>query len=300
MRALLRQIGDVGGLLGAQAGLPDEGLRMSTEGVALVGHSFGASTVLSAASAIATAGDEAETEAETETESQTGADPNPNTEVAPSLVEGAAATVGAVVVLDPWISGYNCSTDGVAATPTLALMTQSMMYESNADAVGETLGRVAARGETALFAELAESRHQEVSDFPSMIYFLMRASCMAGALPPRRAFCGTLELVVGFLSCLGAAGDGVCAGAGELAAGRMLLRGTEANEGEELAPPLTATKDGADANECCDVLEGCGTFYLHGGSCAPGLEPRVRALVRAAETGEIARDEAARLRRDRP
>ena len=72
------------------------------------------------------------------------------------------ATVGAVVVLDPWISGYNCSTDGAAAAPTLALTTQSMMYPPNADAVGAVLGRVAAQGQTALFAELADSRHQEV------------------------------------------------------------------------------------------------------------------------------------------
>ena len=293
VRALLRQIGEVGELLGAQVpGLPEEGLRMSTDGVTLVGHSFGASTVLSAASAIAKAAEEddalkrkaavdaalrlededalvnegelcdasgmgcesslatfatafppaaAEAAAETALQAAAEAAAEAAEEAAVqaavqaaaketpelSLVEGAsaaaalaeaeaeaeaeavaeavaeagrdvegavtpAATVGAVVVLDPWISGYNCSTDGAAAVPTLALMTQSMMYEGNADAVGETLGRVAARGETALFAELAESRHQEVSDFPSMIYFLMRASCMAGALPPRRAFCGTL------------------------------------------------------------------------------------------------------------
>merc|ERR1740117_1485732 len=64
VRALLRQIGEIEGLLGAQAGLPDEGLRLSTQGVALVGHSFGASTVLSAASAIAAAGDEARATAE--------------------------------------------------------------------------------------------------------------------------------------------------------------------------------------------------------------------------------------------
>ena len=423
VRALLRQIGEVSELLGAQGGLPDDGLRMSTDGVTLVGHSFGASTVLSAASAIAKAGEEdalkrkaaedaalrleeedalvnegelcdasqmgcesslatfatafppaaAEAAAETalqaaaeaaaevaeeaavqaavqaaakETpelslvegasaaaaalaEAQAEVEAEAGRNVEPSLVEGAltpAATVGAVVVLDPWISGYNCSTDAAAAVPTLALMTQSMMYESNADAVGETLGRVAARGETALFAELAESRHQEVSDFPSMIYFLMRASCMAGALPPRRAFCGTLELVVGFLSCVGAAGDGVNAGAGELAAGRMLLRGNvDANanaaevnegvtEGEERAPseiaPVgdaaflaallargdcapTGSADGADEEGCCDVLEGCGKFYLHGGACAPGLEPRVRTLVRAAEMEEIVRAEAA-------
>lgn len=127
-----------------------------------------------------------------------------------------------------------------------------------------------------------------------MIYFIMRASCMAGALPPRRAFCGTLELVVGFLSCVGAAGGGVNAAAGELAAGRMILSGNmnAAEEGDERAPTTTA-----DADEgCCDVNEGCGKFYLHGGACAPALESRVRKLVRAAEAGEIARDEATRLR----
>ena len=55
----------------------------------------------------------------------------------------------------------------------------------------------------------------------------------------------------------------------------------------------TGTTDGADDEGCCDVLEGCGKFYLHGGACAPGLEPRVRTLVRAAEMEEIVRAEAA-------
>ena len=113
-----------------------------------------------------------------------------------------------------------------------------------------------------------------------MIYFIMRASCMAGALPPRRAFCGTLELVVGFLSCVGAAGGG--AGAGELTAARMLLRG-DATEGEGGRASASDSSPG-------------GKYLFHGGACAPALEPRMRELVRAVEADEIARDEATRLR----
>ena len=157
-----------------QVGLPEGGLHLSTDCVTLVGHSFGASTVLSAASAIAKAGEEARAvadAAESDEAARAAAAPAEANLDAPSLAAAAPeVTVGAVVVLDPWISGYNCSTDGAAAAPTMALMTQSMMYDTNADAVGEVLGRVAARGETALFAELAESRHQEVNDWPMDIH----------------------------------------------------------------------------------------------------------------------------------
>ena len=177
-------------------GLPEGGLRVSTAGVTLVGHSFGASTVLSAAAAIGRAGDavrasaaadaaadgalderalvavsgagtqpgsererESKSESSSATATATASDGTDGLLLAEATPE---ATVGAVVVLDPWISGYNCSTDGAAAAPTLALTTQSMMYPPNADAVGAVLGRVAAQGQTALFAELADSRHQEV------------------------------------------------------------------------------------------------------------------------------------------
>ena len=76
----------------------------------LVGHSFGASTALAAAA---------------------------------RLGEGA---VGAVLGFDPYISGYDASSCGAAAVPTLALMTPTMMPHWNTVPCGESLAAAAAQG----------------------------------------------------------------------------------------------------------------------------------------------------------
>ena len=135
--------------------------------VALVGHSFGASTALRVATEL-------------------------------------GACVKAVVASDPWISGYDVGTHGAAAVPTLALTTQSMMYPANEARVGATLRGVGCDGHApALYAEAVRTRHQEISDYPCLSYAPLRFFCMAGGRKPTEAHTVQARLIVGFLALSG-------------------------------------------------------------------------------------------------
>ena len=172
VRALIRQIGEIeheiereieiGNEIMAEGGAR-RGLPLAKDAVTLVGHSFGASTVLSAAASLETLEKARSTQRsrgdvvasgtndvasglETDETAASFADGTVG-DTKPSGGETAGAmsgvAVGAVVALDPWISGYNVSEEGVAAVPTIALLTPSMMYPQNAEQLTEVLGCVA-------------------------------------------------------------------------------------------------------------------------------------------------------------
>ena len=185
VRGVLERIGEVTAAVAGEEGMArnegvegvevvDAPLRLDTSGgVTLMGHSFGGSTALRTA---------AEIEA-----------------------SGGPIAIRAVVASDPWIAGYNASTHGVTTSPTMALCTQSMMYPPNANAVGGVLEQVSAGGRTiAFYAEASETRHQEVSDYPSLLHPILRFFAMAGARNPHRAHQQQSALIVGFLTLVNA------------------------------------------------------------------------------------------------
>lgn len=169
------------------------GVAVDKSRLSLIGHSFGGSSVL-----------------------RTAAD------IASGRPRGSAGLVRAVVACDPWISGYDETADGVAPVPTLALLTPSMMYPGNERKVGGVMRRLAQSSATALYAEVRDTRHQEISDFPCINHSPLRFFCMAGARPPAEAHALQTSLVAGFLALAGA----LDAPAGsELAAQREVARG---------------------------------------------------------------------------
>ncbi|KAL1520326.1 hypothetical protein AB1Y20_021916 [Prymnesium parvum] len=168
-----------GGLLASTplASLEAEDLSLARDGaVALVGHSFGGGTVLETAAALA--------------------------------AEEGAPVVSACVALDPWLFGCSdallSAPIAAAKVPTLCLMTQSLMFPTNADAIGPAMRNFSRDGGTALWVEAAGTRHQEASDFVLFAYPLIRASFMAGALPGSLSLGRHIAATVGFLSCAGA------------------------------------------------------------------------------------------------
>lgn len=143
-----------------------------SDGVTLMGHSFGASTALNVAAQL-------------------------------EKTEGPNS-VRAVIASDPWIAGYNVSVDGVATAPLLALLTQSMMYPGNDAAVGSVLQAASERGApAALYAECSQTRHQEISDYPSLLHPILRFFCMAGARDPHVTHQQQASVAVGFLALAG-------------------------------------------------------------------------------------------------
>ena len=111
--------------------------------------------------------------------------------------------VRAVVGLDPWMMPV---LDPLSLrVPTLALLTQSLMFPSNASAIRDTLDALRRKADfPALFVEAAETRHQEMSDMASIFYWSLRATTMAGRLSPAEALRRTLDPTVGFLAAVGA------------------------------------------------------------------------------------------------
>ena len=87
--------------------------------------------------------------------------------------------------------------------PTVACLTQSMMYPRNEEKVGEVLRAVAEAEAPALYAEAPEARHQEVSDYPSLSYWPLRLVCMAGHQNPHTSHVQLSSLAVGFLATVG-------------------------------------------------------------------------------------------------
>ena len=64
------------------------------------------------------------------------------------------------VAHDPWIAGYDVGRSGVPKAPVLMIMTQSMMYPSNAEAISTVMRAVVAATEdaAAVYAEALECR----------------------------------------------------------------------------------------------------------------------------------------------
>ena len=202
MRAVLSRASEVASDAGVIPG------NVDTSKVTLVGHSFGAATALKTAAMLRASSEGAEVRGECE------------------------PTVAGVVAFDPWIAGYNYSVDGVAAAPTLGVMTQSMMYPDNEERIGavlrtvatgagprggawssvaraqpETGGKPASLAAPVLYVEATETRHQEVSDYPSLSYLPLRLVCMAGHRRPHAAHQQQTRLAVGFLAAVGALPD---------------------------------------------------------------------------------------------
>jgi len=107
-----------------------------TSACVLLGHSFGASTVLCAASS------------------------------EPFLNRSK------LVILDPWISPIADVWDPVPA-PTLAVMTGSMLWEPNASEVVHVLAELDTPAQPAFLTELIDARHQDVSDVPFFLHVPM-------------------------------------------------------------------------------------------------------------------------------
>ena len=167
----------------ASAALGDDGLTIDGACVTLAGHSFGGAAALRAAASMTAVGG--------------GGDAMP------------VRDVRSVLAVDPWLPGgvrgvFSGAGDGrPAAVPTLAVLTQSMMYEPNGEEIGAVMRSVAAHGAPALYVEAKDTRHQEASDFVAIAYRTMRLFCMAGRLPPKHSFGLHAQLVGGFEGALG-------------------------------------------------------------------------------------------------
>jgi platelet-activating factor acetylhydrolase len=155
----------------------------------LIGHSFGGATCLRLSAALATDAGLAA--------------------IAPWCTQ--RPSISALVLLDPWIEGcgddvYDPAVMGSARQPTLIAMTQSMMFPTNAERIAKALAALAPAEPAAPFAyvELRRTRHQEASDFPTLMYPQCRLMCMAGGLPPRVALQRICDTSVGFLAASGA------------------------------------------------------------------------------------------------
>lgn len=173
-----RRVAEVRGVVACAqqiATLAHAGLKVDARSISLVGHSFGAATALCAASEI-----------------QRGA---------------RTPQVRGVLALDPWIKGFDAESgrQGTPAAPTLACLTQSMMYPENERSLGAVLRSIAARtpAQPVLYTEALDTRHQEVSDYPSLSYWPTRLMCMCGAQPPHASFRQQSSVAVGFLAAVG-------------------------------------------------------------------------------------------------
>ena len=205
------------------ATLAHAGLRVDARGVSLVGHSFGGATALCAA-----------------TEMQRGVK-NPE--------------VTAVLALDPWIKGFDAESglQGAPAAPTLACLTQSMLYPENERSLGVVLRSIAARtpAKPVLYTEALGTRHQEISDYPSLSYWPMRLLCMCGAQPPLASHRQQSSVAVGFLAVVGVLASGADNGGGggdgsvleheRALVSCMLLQSLQENR------KMAAERDGVDA-----------------------------------------------------
>ena len=175
-------------------------LQIDRLGVALVGHSFGSSTAFRVAAAL-------------EEKRGTGmAQARRMVELGGVSKLAEPPRVRAVIALDPWISGYDCATHGAASVPTLAVMTQSMMWPPNEIAIGRVMSHVVTAGHggggggactLALMVEAQGVRHQDVSDFPSLQHRPMQFFCMTGNRPPPATHRQQTSLAVGFLALVG-------------------------------------------------------------------------------------------------
>lgn len=102
----------------------------------LIGHSFGATTVLCAASAKPFCG------------------------------------ISSLVILDPWISPMVDVFENVQV-PTLTIMTGSMLWQPNASELVEVLMALDAKSKPAFLTEIVDARHQDVSDVPFFLHVPM-------------------------------------------------------------------------------------------------------------------------------
>ena len=218
-------------VVAGSGGNGDATLQIDRLGVSLVGHSFGSSTAFRVAAALEEkrGTGKAQTRLKIETggvKIETG---GVNIETGGVKIETGGVKietggvgklaepprVRAVIALDPWISGYDCATHGAASVPTLAVMTQSMMWPPNEIAIGRVMSNVTAGHggggggggggacTLALMAEAQGVRHQDVSDFPSLQYRPMQFFCMTGNRPPHAAHRQQTSLAVGFLALVG-------------------------------------------------------------------------------------------------
>ena len=252
---------------GAEVGCYAHALPVDTSSVTLMGHSFGGATALRLA---------AEMEA-----------------------TDAPMRARALVASDPWISGYDMAKLGTTTAPTLALCTQSMMWPPNDEAVGRVMERIssagargggfaaralgiadahahAARG-IALYAEATETRHQEVSDYPSLLHPIMSFFAMSGPRNPHATHRQQTAVVVGFLGLVGAlasdrASSELCARC-ETASGLLVAEGSERGSDEGKSDMYAEAKTAE------------GRYIVHG-AAAPDAwkeaERRVRLTYRAA------------------
>lgn len=109
---------------------------VDTSACVLVGHSFGASTVLCAAS------------------------------------EEPFRDRSRLMILDPWIGPISGSWNPVPAS-TLAIMTGSMLWEPNASELVQVLSEVDAPRRPALLTEIIDARHQDLSDVRFFLHIPM-------------------------------------------------------------------------------------------------------------------------------
>lgn len=59
-----------------------------------------------------------------------------------------------------------------------------------------------------MYVEAVRTRHQELSDYPSLLHFVLRFFCMAGHRNPHATHAQQASLAIGFLALVGALSPG--------------------------------------------------------------------------------------------
>ena len=108
------------------------------------------------------------------------------------------------LALDPWLFAVSNRELESVRVPLFMLTTQSMMYPENANLMEQVMrrGKVPASASTglAVFAEVADTRHQDMSDAPSVAYYACRLLCMTSARSPAQALRDHCDAVMAFLN----------------------------------------------------------------------------------------------------
>lgn len=209
-----------------------EGGMWDVARLVLVGHSFGGGTVLECAAAMA--------------------------------MGSSAVRACACVALDPWMFGCSEALHSpqiaAARMPTLCLMTQSLMFPTNAESIRSALSNFAreceqgGRGASVVWAEPDGSRHEDASDFIVLFHPLLRLTQLAGKMPGRIALGRQMSATLGFLAHSGV--QRLTGSKQQRKAREMFERLTE--KGGDLA--IMKTVDDHCFNEAAFILHGCKRF----------------------------------------
>ena len=201
----------------------------SLDTVALVGHSFGGSTMIDVASSSLSA---------------VALDVECDSRAAPSRQK---FDISCVAALDPWMSPLE---GGLRlASTTLVLATQSMMYPENVDSMvslvesaSPTKSQPHATG-SGVFVEVAGTRHQDQSDVPACTPLACQLFCM-GSPWPQKALHRHLDVLIAFLAYIPAASKTEAADAREESGASFLfplLSSQRSKNTKESGVPLTDT-----------------------------------------------------------